>query len=167
LCLESGRRRVYNTRTAEKVSKKETPVIPRGETMLLSYRAVLPTLFSPRLTPPSRKRHHLNTLEVVFSTTGDPIRVHSHGDHCSASWDAALSYGHLEPDRGDGPGVSIWPDGRAWLDKIQTLAAGWMAAVNAGNRSCIARAATRIQRYDDRSDGMIDLVIAMPLDRRW
>src|SRR5919107_4334651 len=102
--------------------------------MLLSYRAVLPTLFPLRLTPPRRKRHPLNTLEVVFSTTGDLIRVHSYGDHCSASWDAALSHGHLEPDRGDGAGVAIWPDERAWLDKIQTLAAGWMAAVNTGNR---------------------------------
>jgi hypothetical protein len=135
--------------------------------MLSLYRAVLPTVFPPRLAPPRRKRHPLNTLEVVFSTTGDPIRVHSYGDHCSASWDATLSHGNLEPDRGDGPGVAIWPDERAWLDKIQTLAAGWMAAVNAGNRSWIARAATRIQRYDDRSDGLIDLVIVMPLDRRW
>jgi hypothetical protein len=165
--LESGGQKAYNTRTAEKVSKKETPAIPRGETMLLSYRAVLPTLFSPRLTPPRRKRHPLNTLEVVFSTTGDPIRVHSYGDQCSASWDAALSHGHLEPDRGDGAGVAIWPDEKAWLDKVQTLAAGWMAAVEAGNRSGIARAATRIQRYDDRSDGLIDLVTVMPLDRRW
>jgi hypothetical protein len=165
--LESGGQKAYNTRTAEKVSKKETPAIPRGETMLLSYRAVLPTLFSPRLTPPRRKRHPLNTLEVVFSTTGDLIRVHSYGDQCSATWDAVMSHGRLEPEGGDGAGVAIWPDEKAWLDKIRALAAGWVTAVEAVNRSGMARAATRIQRYDDRSDGLIDLVIAWPPDRRW
>jgi hypothetical protein len=135
--------------------------------MLSFYRAVLPTVFPPRLAPPRRKRHPLNTLEVVFSTTGDLIRVHSYGDQCSATWDAVMSHGRLEPEGGDGAGVAIWPDEKAWLDKIRALAAGWVTAVEAVNRSGMARAATRIQRYDDRSDGLIDLVIAWPPDRRW
>ena len=100
--------------------------------MLLPYRAVLSALVPPcltplHLTPPRRNRHPLNTLEVVFSTTGDLIRVHSYGDHCSATWDAALSHGRLEPERGDGAGVTIWPDERAWLEKIRTLPLdGWL-----------------------------------------
>jgi hypothetical protein len=135
--------------------------------MLLPWRAVLPAPVPPCLTPPRRKRHALNHLEVVFSATGDQIRVHIHDDHCSAAWDAALCHGRLESERGDGTGVTIWPDERAWLDNIRTLAAGWLAAVEATDRSWMVRVATRIQRYDDRSDGLIDLVIVMPLDRRW
>jgi len=140
--------------------------------MLLPYRAVLSALVPPRLmplhlTPPRRDRHPLNTLEVVFSATGDLIRVHSYGDQCSATWDAALSHGRLDPERGDGTGVAIWPDERAWLNGIRALAAGWVAAAEAGSRSSMVRAATRIQRYDDRSDGLIDLVIEWPPERRW
>jgi len=51
-------------------------------------------------------------------------------------------------------------DERAWLDRIRTLAYEWLGAVEAADRSWIAQAATRIQRYDDRSDGLIDLVVA-------
>jgi hypothetical protein len=61
--------------------------------MHLLDRAVLPTPVPPCLTPPRRKRHALNTLKVVFSTAGDLIKVHSYGDHCSATWDTALTYG--------------------------------------------------------------------------
>ena len=58
--------------------------------MHLLDRAVLPTPVPPCLTPPRRKRHALNKLKVVFSTAGDLIKVHSYGDHCSATWDACL-----------------------------------------------------------------------------
>jgi hypothetical protein len=108
----------------------------------------------------------LDTLKVVFSTTGDQIRVHSYDDHCSATWDAALCHGRLESERGDGTGVAVWPDERAWLDNIRTLAAGWLAADDAADRSWMGRVATRIQQYDDRSDGLIDLVVVWPPDRR-
>jgi|SRR3954451_9821290 len=134
--------------------------------MLLPCRAVKPAPVPPCLTPPRRKRHALDPLEVVFSTTGDLIRVHSYGNHCSAPWDITLTHGHLMSDRGDGTVVAIWPDERAWLDGIRTLAAGWLAAVEAADRSWMARAATRIQRYDDRSDGLIDLMVVWPLDLR-
>jgi hypothetical protein len=94
-------------------------------------------------------------------------RMHSHADRCSATWDAALSHGRLESERGDGTGVAIWPEERAWLDSIRTLAAGWLIAVETADHSRMVRAATRIQRYDDRSDGLIDLLVVWPLDRRW
>jgi len=164
--LESGKQKVYNTETKKKVPE-EFPAFLRGETMLLGYRAVLPCLFTPRMTLPHRKRHPLNTLEVVFSTTGDLIRVHSYGDQCSATWDAVLSHGCLDPEQGDGTGVAIWPDESAWLNKIRALATGWVGAVEAANRSWMVRAATRIQRYDDRSDGLVDLTIEWPPERRW
>jgi succinylarginine dihydrolase len=66
----------------------------------------------------------------------------------------------LESERGDATIVAIRPDERAWLDRIRTLAAEWLAAVEAADRSWIAQAATRIQRYDNQSDGLIDLVVA-------
>ncbi len=109
--------------------------------MHLLDRAVLPTSVPPCLTPPRRKRHALNTLKVVFSTAGDLIKVHSYGDHCSATWDACLTYGYLEPERGDGIGVAIRPEEWAWLDGIRILAAEWLAAVEAANHSWIAQAA--------------------------
>ena len=128
--------------------------------MLLPCRAILPTATPPCLTLPHRKRQAVDILEVVFSTTGDLIKVHSYGDHCSATWDTALTYGRLESEGGNGTVVAIRPDERAWLDSIRTLAAEWLAAVEAADRSWIAQAANRIQRYDDRSDGLIDLVVA-------
>ena len=134
--------------------------------MHLLDRAVLPTPVPPCLTPPRRKRHALNTLKVVFSTAGDLIKVHSYGDHCSATWDTALTYGRLESEGGNGTVVAIRPDERAWLDRIRTLAAEWLAAVEAADRSWIAQAATRIQRYDNQSDGLIDLMVAWPPGRR-
>jgi hypothetical protein len=127
--------------------------------MHLLDRAVLPTPVPPCLTPPRRKRHALNILKVVFSTNGDLIRVHSYGDHCSTTWDTALTYGRLESGRGDGTGVAIRPEERAWLDGIRTLASEWLAAVEANDRSWMARVVTRIQRCDDRSDGLIDLMV--------
>ena len=131
--------------------------------MHLLDRAVLPTSVRPCLTPPRRKRHALNTLKVVFSTAGDLIKVHSYGDHCSATWDTALTYGCLEPEGGNGTVVAIRPDERAWLDSIRTLAAEWLAAVEAADRSWIAQAATCIQRYDNQSDGLIVLSQGMEL----
>ena len=138
-----------------------------GETMHLLDRAVLSTSAPPCLTPPRRKRHALNTLKGVFSTASDLIKVHNYGDHCSATWDACLTYGRLESERGDGIGVAIRPEERAWLDGIRILAAEWLAAVEAADRSWMARVATRIQRFDDRSDGLIDLVVVWPVERRW
>jgi len=68
---------------------------------------------------------------------------------------------------GNGIGVAIRPEERAWLDSIRTLATEWLAAVEANDRSWMARVATRIQRFDDRSDGLIDLVVVWPVERRW
>jgi hypothetical protein len=133
--------------------------------MLLPCRAILPTATPPCLTLPHRKRQAVDNLEVVFSTTGDLIRVHSYDTGCSATWDTVLTYGRLADERGDGTVVAIRPDERAWLDGIRTLAAGWLAAVETGDRSWMARAATRIQRYDDRSNGLIDLMVVWPLGR--
>jgi hypothetical protein len=152
---------------ADKKFQLKTVEYPEGETMHLLDRAVLPTSVPPCLTPPRRKRHALNTLKVVFSTNGDLIKVHSYGDHCSTTWDTALTYGRLESGRGDGTGVAIRPEERAWLNSIRPLASEWLAAVEADDRSWIAQAATRIQRYDDRSDGLIDLVVVWPVERRW
>jgi hypothetical protein len=139
-----------------------------GEETLLSHHRQGPSLpASPCLTLSYRKPHPFNALEVVFSTTGDLIRVHCYDDHCSAPWNACLTSGHLESDRGDGTAVAIRPEERAWLDSIRTLASEWLAATEADDRSWMARAATRIQRFNDRSDGLIDLVVVWPLDRRW
>jgi hypothetical protein len=139
-----------------------------GEETLLSHHRQAPSVpASPCLTLSYRKPHPFNALEVVFSTTGDLIRVYSYNDRCSATWNACLTYGHLESDRGDGTAVAIRPEERAWLDSIRTLASEWLAATEADDRSWMARAATRIQRFNDRSDGLIDLVVVWPLDRRW
>ena len=135
--------------------------------MLFPCRSA-PTIPSPpSLTLPRSKAHTFNILGVVFSTTGDLIRVHSYGDHCSATWDVCLTYGRLESERENGIGVAIRPEERAWLDGIRILAAEWLAAVEANDRSWMARVVTRIQRHDDRSDGLIDLVVVWPVERRW
>jgi hypothetical protein len=97
---------------------------------------------------------------------GRPDSIHSYGDHCSATLDAALTYGCLQPERGDRAGTAIRPEERAWLDGIRTLASEWLAAVEADDRPWMVRAVTRIQRHDDRSDGLIDLVVIEPPDRR-
>jgi hypothetical protein len=152
---------------ADKKFQLKTVECPEGETMHLLDRAVLPTSVPPCLTPACCKRHALNTLKAVFSTAGDLIKVHSYGDHCSATWDTALSYGRLESEGGNGIAVAIRPKERAWLDSIRTLASEWLAAVEANDRSWMARVATRIQRFDDRSDGLIDLMVVWPPDRRW
>jgi hypothetical protein len=151
---------------ADKKFQLKTVEYSEGETMHLLDRAVLPTSVRPCLTPPRRKRHALNSLKVVFSPAGDLIRVHSHNNHCSATWDAGLTDGRLECEWGDGIAVAIRPDERAWLDNIGTLAAGWLAADEAADRSWMVRVATRIKQYDDRSDGLIDLVVVWPPDRR-
>lgn len=130
--------------------------------MPLPTRAI-PPIAAPPPRMPSRRRYATDTLEVVFSTTGDLIRIHSHGTRCSATWDAALAYGRLESECGDGTAVPIHPDEGVWLDGIRNLAAGWRAAVEAADRSWISWMATRIQRYDDRSDGLVDLVVVRPL----
>jgi hypothetical protein len=135
--------------------------------MLFPCRSAPPFPSPPSLTLPRSKTHTFDILEVVFSTTGDLIRVHCYGDHCSATWDACLTYGRLESKGGNGIGVAIRPEERAWLDSIRTLAAEWLAAVEANDRSWMARVATRIQRFDDRSDGLIDLVVVWPVERRW
>ena len=135
--------------------------------MHLPCRAALPAPVPACLTPPRRERHALDTLKVVFSTLGDLITVHGYDNHCSATWDTALTYGRLESERGDATIIAIRPDERAWLDSIRTLAAEWLAAAEAADRSWMIQAATRINRYDDRSDGLIELVVAWPPGRRW
>src|SRR3954464_15260852 len=72
-----------------------------GETMHLPCRAALPAPVPACLTPPPRERQALDILKVVFSTMGDLIRVHGYDNHCSATWDAVLTYGRLESERGD------------------------------------------------------------------
>jgi hypothetical protein len=114
---------------------------------------------------PHRKRRDGDILEVVFSTTGDLIRVHSYDTGCSATWNIALTYSRLADERGDGTVVAIRPDEWAWLNGIRTLAARWLSATEAGDRSWMTRAATRIQRYDDQSNGLIDLVVVWPPGR--
>jgi len=89
----------------------------------LPCRAVLPAPVPPCLASPRRERHALETLKVVFSIMGDLIRVHDYDNHYSAIWDAVLTYGRLESERGDATIVSIRPDERACLDSIRTLAA--------------------------------------------
>jgi hypothetical protein len=74
--------------------------------MLLPCRAILPTATPPCLTLPHRKRQAVDILEVVFSTTGDLIRVHSYDTGCSATWDTVLTYGRLADERGDGTVVA-------------------------------------------------------------
>ncbi|UEM23121.1 hypothetical protein JL100_010380 [Skermanella mucosa] len=130
--------------------------------MLLPRRVTLPTAVPPCLTSGRRERPVPDILEVVFSTTGDLIRIHSYGTACSATWDAALAYGRLQSERGDGTVVAIRPDEWTWLHGVRPLASDWLAAAEAAERSWIARAATRIQRYDDRSNGLIDLMVVRP-----
>jgi hypothetical protein len=130
--------------------------------MPLPCRVALPTAAPPCLTSFCRERPVPDILEVVFSTTGDLIRINSYGTGCSATWDTALTYGRLQSERGDGAVVAIRPDEWTWLHGIRTLASEWLAAAEAAERSWMARAATRIQRYDDRSNGLIDLVVVRP-----
>lgn len=126
---------------------------------MLPCEVTLPIAAPSCPTSRRRERPASDILEVVFSTTGDLIRVHSHGTACSAAWATALASGRLESERGDGTVVAIRPDERTWLHGIRTLASEWLAAAEAAERSWMARAAMRIQRYDDRSDGLIDLVV--------
>jgi hypothetical protein len=128
--------------------------------MLLPCQASLPTAAPPCPTLPHRKRRAVDILEVVFSTTGDLIRVHSYDTGCSATWNTALTYGRLTDERGNGTAVAIRSDEWAWLNGIRTLAAAWLVAAESDDRSWMAQEATRIQRYDDRSNGLIDLVVA-------
>ncbi len=130
--------------------------------MLLPCRVTLPTAAPPCLASLRRERPVRDILEVAFSTTGDLIRVHSYHTACFATWDTALTYGRLQSERGDGTVVAIRPDERTWLHGIRTLASEWLAAAEAAERSWMARVATRIQRYDDRSNGLIDLVVVRP-----
>lgn len=127
--------------------------------MYWSCQTILPTADLPCLTLAHQERQAVDILEVVFSATGDLIRVYSHDTDCSATWDTALSYGRLADERGNGTVVAIRPDERAWLNGIRTLAAGWLVAVESGDRSWMVQAATRIRRYDDRSNGLIDLTV--------
>jgi hypothetical protein len=126
------------------------------------YRANIPVPVPLALMPPRRGRRAIDTLEVVFAKTGDLIRIHSYATRCSAAWSAARTHGYLESERGDGTTVPILPDERAWLDGIHNLTVEWQMAVEAADRSWIAWVANRIQRYDDHSDGLIDLVVERP-----
>jgi hypothetical protein len=120
----------------------------------------------PCHTLPRRKNNTFDKMAVVFTTTGDLIRVHSYSDHCSASWDGCLANCRLESERQDGTGVAISPEEWAWLNSIRSLASEWMTAAEADDRSWMTRVAARIQRFSDRSDGLIDLVVLWPQERR-
>src|SRR3954464_4046420 len=91
------------TRVSSRTGGKERSVrLPDGSCVRRESHAQFferPGVRSPRPT-------HL-------STNGDLIRVHSYGDHCSTTWDTALTYGRLESGRGDGTGVAIRPEERA------------------------------------------------------
>jgi hypothetical protein len=154
------------TFTAIRFFPEKTAVFPVEETLLLYNHRDVPTASSPYITLPRSKGNTFDILEVVFTTTGDLIKVHSYRDRCSATWEAATISGRLESERGDGTGVALSPEELLWVDNIRSLASEWLAAAEADDRSWLTRAATRIQRFDDRSDGLIDLVVVWPPERR-
>jgi hypothetical protein len=154
------------TFTAIKIFPEKNAKFPVEETLLLHNHQGLPTASSPYITLPRSKGNTFDILEVVFATTGDLIKVNSYCDRCSAPWEAAIVSGRLGSERGDGTGVALRPEEWTWLDNIRSLASEWLAAAEADDRSWLTRAATRIQRFDDRSDGLIDLVVAWPPERR-
>lgn len=127
--------------------------------MPLPCRVTVPTAAPPCPVSGRRERPVRDILEVVFSTTDDLIRIHSHGTGCSAAWDTASTSGRLYSERDDGTFVAVRPDEWTWLHGIRPLVSEWLAAVEAAEGAWTARAATRIRRYDDRSDGLIDLVV--------
>jgi hypothetical protein len=157
---------MLKTFTATRIFPKKNAIFPVEETLLLFNHRDVPTATSPYITLPRSKGNTFDILEIVFTTTGDLIKVHSYRDRCSATWEAAVASGRLESERGDGTGVALSPEERMWLDGIRSLASEWLAAAEADDRSWLTRAATRIQRFDDRSDGLIDLVVVWPPERR-
>ena len=154
------------TFTATRIFPEENAVFPVEETLHPHNHQDVPTAASPYVTLPRSKGDTFDILEVVFTTTGDLIKVHSQSDRCSATWEAATISGRLGSERGDGTGVALSPEELTWLDGIRSLASEWLAAAEADDRSWLTRAATRIQRFDDRSDGLIDLVVVWPPERR-
>jgi hypothetical protein len=74
-----------------KVSTRKNAGFPEGETMPFPCRSAPPIPSPPSLALPRSKAHTFDIL-VVFSTTGDLIRVHSYGDHCSATWEPPLAW---------------------------------------------------------------------------
>jgi hypothetical protein len=157
---------MFKTFKAIRIFLKENAEFPVEETLLLHHHQDLPTATLPCITLPRGKGNTFDILEVVFTPTGDLIKVHSHRDRCSATWETAIVSGRLESERGDGTGVALSPEEWTWLDNITSLSSEWLAAAEADDRSWLTRAATRIQRFDDRSDGLIDLVVAWPPERR-
>lgn len=157
---------MFKTFKPIRIIRVKNAIFPVEETLLLHSHLGLPPAASPYISLPRGKGKTFNILEVVFMTTGDLIKVHSYCDRCSASWETALASGRLESERGDGTGMALRPEERTWLDNIRSLASEWLSAAETDDRSWLARAATRIQRFDDRSDGLIDLVVVWPPERR-
>jgi hypothetical protein len=157
---------MFKTFKAIRIFPKENAEFPVEETLLLHNHQGMPTATPPCITLPRSKGNTFDILEVVFTPVGDLIKVHSHHDRCSATWETAIVSGRLESERRDGTGVALTPEELMWLDNISSLASEWLAAAEADDRSWLGRAATRIQRFDDRSDGLIDLVVAWPPERR-
>jgi hypothetical protein len=157
---------MIKTSDTKRLLTVENVRFPVEETLLLHNHQGLPTAASPYLTLPRSKNNTFDILEVAFSTMGDLIKVHSYSDRCSATWETAITTGRLASDRRDGTGVALRPEEWTWLDNIRSLASEWLAAAEADDRSWLNRAATRVQRFDDRSDGLIDLVVVWPPDRR-
>jgi hypothetical protein len=93
----------------------KTVKFPEGEAMHLLDRAVLPTSVPPCLTLPCRNLHALNALKVVFSITGDLIKIPSvHG------W---MACGPLPPS--------------GWLQSRQMTAPGWLERLLASGAAMI------------------------------
>jgi hypothetical protein len=157
---------MFKTFKAIRIFPKENAEFPVEETLLLHNHQSLPLATSTYVTLPRSKGNTFDILEVVFTPMGDLIKVHSNHDRCSATWETAIVSGRLESECGDGTGVALSPEEWTWLDNIRSLASEWLAAAEADDRSWLTRAATRIQRFDDRSDGLIDLVVVWPPERR-
>ena len=128
-CFTLGERQVSDLKHLgqRKVSTRKNAGFPEGETMLFPCRSAPPIPSPPSLTLPRSKAHTFDILEVVFSTTGDLIRVHSYGDHCSATWDACLTYGRLESEGGKELALrSVRRTGHGWTAFGSLPLSGWL-----------------------------------------
>ena len=130
--------------------------------MKTPYRAMLPVPLPPSHILTRQRSHPLDTLEVVFSTSGDLVRVRSDETLCSASWNHARTKAYLECDWGSDLTVPITPQERTWLDDLGDLVGAWQTAVESADRIWVELVAKRIEQFDDRSDGLLDLRVVRP-----